>query len=58
MIFKEIEYKNSNTKYDWEEIPEEELWEDGELDTQAVVFKMYSNVCRLGNWKLIRRKDV
>ena len=40
----------------WEEVPDEDLWEDGELDTQAVVFKMYSNVCRLGNWKLIRRK--
>ena len=35
----------------------EELWEDGELNTQEVVFKMYSNVCRLGNWKLIRRKN-
>ena len=41
----------------WEEIPDEDLWQDGELDTQAVVFKMYSNVCRLGNWKLIRRKN-
>ena len=40
----------------WEEIPTEDLWEDGELDTQAVIFKMYSNVCRLGKWKLIRRK--
>ena len=41
----------------WEEVPDEDLWEDGELDTQGVVFKMYSNVCRLGNWKLIRRKN-
>ena len=41
----------------WEEIPEEDLWQDGELDTQAVIFKMYSNVCRLGKWKLIRRKS-
>ena len=40
----------------WEEVPTEDLWEDGELDTQAVIFKMYSNVCRLGKWKLIRRK--
>ena len=38
----------------WEEIPDEDLWEDGELDTQAVIFKMYSKVCRLGEWKLIR----
>ena len=42
---------------EWEEIADENLWEDGELDTQAVVFKMYSNVCRLGEWKLIRRKS-
>ena len=56
MIFKEIN-AHKHKEADWEEIPEEELWEDGELDTQAVVFKMYSNVCRLGNWKLIRRKD-
>ena len=41
----------------WEEIPDEDLWEDGELDTQAVIFKMYSKVCRLGEWKLIRRKN-
>ena len=40
---------------EWEEVPDEDLWEDGELDTQAVIFKMYSNVCRLGKWKLIRR---
>ena len=39
----------------WEEISEEDLWEDGELDTQAVIIKMYSKVCRLGEWKLIRR---
>ena len=42
---------------DWEEVPNEDLWEDGELDTQAVIFKMYSKVCRLGEWKLIRRID-
>ncbi len=41
----------------WEEVPTEDLWEDGEIDTQAVVFKMYSNVCRLGKWRLIRRKE-
>ena len=56
MVLKEIN-PHKHKEADWEEIPEEELWEDGELDTQAVVFKMYSNVCRLGNWKLIRRKN-
>ena len=56
MVLKEIN-PHKHKEADWEEIPEEELREDGELDTQAVVFKMYSNVCRLGNWKLIRRKN-
>ena len=41
----------------WEEVPEEDLWEDGEADTTKVVIKMYSKVCRLGEWKLIRRKQ-
>lgn len=39
----------------WEEVPDEDLWEDGEADTTKVVIKMYSKVCRLGEWKLIRR---
>ena len=42
---------------DWEEIPEEDLWEDGELETVGVAIKIYSKVCRLGEWKIIRRKD-
>tara|TARA_R110002167_G_scaffold125022_2_gene304814 strand:- start:303 stop:470 length:168 start_codon:yes stop_codon:yes gene_type:complete len=39
---------------DWEEIPDEDLWEDGELETVGVAIKIYSKVCRLGEWKLIR----
>tara|TARA_R110002020_G_scaffold55591_6_gene154090 strand:+ start:818 stop:997 length:180 start_codon:yes stop_codon:yes gene_type:complete len=54
MVLKEIS-SHDHKKANWEEIPEDDLWEDGELDTQAVIFKMYSNVCRLGEWKLIRR---
>ena len=56
MIFKEIEYKNSNTKYDWEEIPEEELWEDGELNKAQAKHKMAYRVLDIGDWKLIRKK--
>ena len=56
---------NAKTKLDvwnidtdkWEEVPDEDLWEDGEADTTKVVIKMYSKVCRLGEWKLIRRKQ-
>tara|TARA_R110002020_G_scaffold172320_3_gene362616 strand:- start:195 stop:356 length:162 start_codon:yes stop_codon:yes gene_type:complete len=41
----------------WEYVETEDLWEDGELDSQAVAIKIYSKVCRLGEWKLIRRTD-
>ena len=42
---------------DWEEVPDEDLFEDGELDTVGVAIKIYSKVCRLGDWKLLRRKN-
>tara|TARA_R110000824_G_scaffold284376_1_gene472658 strand:+ start:1775 stop:1948 length:174 start_codon:yes stop_codon:yes gene_type:complete len=55
MILKEIEYKDSNTEYDWEEVPQEELWEDGELNQHQVGTKILHHVMKEGNWKLIRR---
>ena len=52
MILKKVEdYKEA----DWEEIPDEELWEDGEADSVKVAIKMYSHVSRIGDWTLIRR---
>ena len=41
----------------WEEVPDEDLWEDGELDSEQVKEKLYQKVIRQGVWKLIRRKD-
>jgi hypothetical protein len=41
----------------WEEVPDEDLWEDGELDSEQVKEKLYQEVVRQGVWKLIRRKD-
>jgi hypothetical protein len=41
----------------WEEVPDEDLWQDGELETVGVAIKIYSKVCRLGEWKLIREKS-
>ena len=38
----------------WEEIPDEDLWEDGELDSEQVKEKLYQEVVRQGVWKLIR----
>ena len=40
--------------YHWEEVPDEDLWEDSELDSTGVAVKIYSKVCRIGDWKLIR----
>ena len=41
----------------WEEVPDEDLWEDGELDSEQVKEKLYQEVIRQGVWKLIRRKN-
>ena len=38
----------------WEEIPDEDLWEDGELNSEQVEEKLYQKVIRQGVWKLIR----
>ena len=42
---------------DWEEVPDEDLWEDGELSPSEVRAKICKNVMKEGNWKIIRRKD-
>lgn len=39
----------------WIEIPDEDLWEDGELDSEQIKEKLYQEVIRQGEWKLIRR---
>ena len=57
MIFKEIEYKDSSSKFDWEEIPQEEIWEDGERNAKQVEQKVIDNVMHIGNWVLIRRVE-
>lgn len=53
MWLKKVKYKEA----DWEEVPTEDLWEDGELDSEQVKEKLYQEVIRQGVWKLIRRKD-
>ena len=42
---------------DWEEVPDEDLWEDGELKDRDVERELFYKVCVIGDWKLIRRKD-
>ena len=39
----------------WEEVPDEDLWQDGELNSEHVMYIIYHRVVKLGTWKLIRR---
>ena len=41
----------------WEEVPTEELWEDGELNERQVQNKVLDNLFYSGDWRLIRRKE-
>ena len=42
---------------EWEEVPAEDLWEDGELSFRNVAMKLYDKVCCEGNWKVVRRRE-
>ena len=42
---------------EWEEVPAEDLWEDGEINFKQVALKLYDQVCILGKWKIIRRNN-
>ena len=55
MIFKEIEYKDNSSEFDWEEVPQVELWEDGELNTVQVQHKILNHTIQQGDWILIRK---
>ena len=41
--------------YLWEDVPDEDLWEDGELDSAQVQHKIIKHVLQIGDWKLMRR---
>ena len=40
----------------WEEVPDEDLWEDGEISNNTCMIKIYNNVVADGKWRIIRRK--
>ena len=42
--------------YLMEEVPDEDLWEDGELDEEQVAHNMYHRICEVGDWVIVRRK--
>ena len=41
----------------WEEVPDEDLWQDGEITYPEIMTIIYHQVVKQGVWKLIRRKD-
>ena len=41
----------------WEEVPDEDLWQDGELKYPEIMHHIYHQVVKQGVWKLIRRKN-
>ncbi len=49
--------KNSYDLKNWEEVPDEDLWQDGELNSNQVMDLIYIRVIQEGNWKLIREKS-
>ena len=53
MIFKEIVHNYKQA--DHEKVPQEELWEDGELQLRDVEQKIILHVLNEGDWILVRR---
>jgi len=53
MIFKVIG-GNDYSKATHEEIPQEELWEDGELNNAEVQRKILHHTMQQGDWYLVR----
>ena len=51
----ELQMKLLNDK--WEEVPDEDLWQDGELKYPEIMHHIYHQVVKQGVWKLIRRKN-
>ena len=55
-IFKQIKY-TPESKPTHEEVPQEELWEDGELSSTEVQQKIIHHTFQLGDWILVREVD-
>ena len=41
----------------WEEVPDEDLWEDGEIDENGLTLKLFQQIITEGEWKVIRRTN-
>tara|TARA_R110000824_G_scaffold213650_3_gene399882 strand:- start:888 stop:1307 length:420 start_codon:yes stop_codon:yes gene_type:complete len=49
--------KELNDYDKWEDVPDEDLWQDGELGAKEVGEIIFQRVVNTGDWKLMRRKD-
>ena len=56
MLLKEVKYPRMN-EAEWEEVSQEDLWEDGELKLGEVFDKINYHLLEEGDWKLIRKKE-
>jgi hypothetical protein len=56
MIFKAVEWQDASgvPEHDYEEVPQEDLWEDGELRLRDVEQKILLHVLDEGDWILVR----
>ena len=41
----------------WEEVPDEDLWQDGEIGAKEDSEIIFQRDVNTGDWKLMRRKD-
>ena len=59
MIFKAVEWTGASgvPEHDHEEVPQEDLYEDGELSDAEVRYKIINRVLYKGDWILVRRVD-
>ena len=59
MIFQAVEWEDTSgvPEYTHEEVPQEELWEDGELNNAEVQRKILHHTMQQGDWILVRRVD-
>ena len=59
MIFKAIEWTGASgvPEHDHEEVPQEDLWEDGELNLRDVEQKILFHILDEGDWILVREID-
>ena len=59
MIFKQVEWQEASgiPEHDWEEVPSEDLWEDGELSATEVQHKILHHTFQEGDWIIIRRTN-